>query len=224
MNTNRKLAIITGVLFIVATVMGVLSAGMVGTIIGSAEYLTEMATNANLVYTSVISNFIMAGCVTAISITLYPILKQVNELKAVGYLAARIFEGIILAAAGLIWLVLVPLGQEFIEAGMPQNSHFQTLGDVLVSLNNAGFTLGANIVFGLTAVLLNDILFRYKLVPKFISIWGFIGGALILILGIVKFFDMATTPVEIAFTVPIALNEMVLAVWLIAKGVKAESL
>ena len=119
---------------------------------------------------------------------------------------------------------MVPLSQEFIDAGMPQNSYFQTLGDVLVSLNTAGFTLGAYIVFGFTAILLNDILFRYKLVPKFISIWGFIGGALILILGILKNFGMATTPIEIAFTVPIALNEMVLAVWLIVKGFKTESL
>uniref|UniRef100_A0A2A4Z864 DUF4386 domain-containing protein n=1 Tax=OCS116 cluster bacterium TaxID=2030921 RepID=A0A2A4Z864_9PROT len=224
MIANKKLATITGVFFIVATVMGILSAGMVGPIIGGAEYLTEMATNANLVFISVISNFIMAGCVTAIAVSIYPILKQVNELKAISYLAARIFEGIILATAGLIWLVLVPLSQEFIDAGMPQNSHFTALGDVLVSLNTAGFTLGAYIVFGFTAVLLNDVLFRYKLVPKFISIWGFIGGALILVLGVLIIFDMATTSIEIAFTIPIALNEMVLAVWLIVKGFNTENL
>ena len=224
MTTNRKLATITGVFFIAATLMGVLSAGMVGPIIGGAEYLTKMAPNANLVFISVISNLIMAGCVTAIAVSIYPILKQVNELKAISYLAARIFEGIILATAGLIWIILVPLSQEFINAGMPQNSHFKTLGDVLVSLNTAGFTLGAYIIFGFTAILLNDILFRYKLVPKLISIWGFVGGVLILTLGVLKIFDIATTSIEIAFTIPIALNEMVLAVWLIAKGFKTESL
>lgn len=224
MTSNRKFATITGVLFIVATLMGILSAGMVGPIIGGADYLTEMAPNSNLVFASVISNFIMAGCVTAIAVSIYPILKQVNEVKAVGYLASRIFEGIVLATAGLIWLVLVPLSQEFIDAGMPANSYFQTFGNALVSLNTAGFTLGSHIVFGFTAIVLNDILFRYKLVPKFISVWGFIGGALILVLGVLLIFDMASTPIEIAFTIPIALNEMVLAVWLIVKGFKTENL
>lgn len=224
MTTNRKFATITGTLFIVATLMGIMSAGMVGPIISDTEYLAEMAPNSNLVFLSVISNFIMAGCVTAIAVCIYPILKQVNELKAVSYLAARIFEGIILAVAGLTWIILVPLSQEFIDAGMPQDSHFKTLGDILVSFSTAAFTLGAGIIFGFTAILLNDILYRYKLVPKFISIWGLIGGVLILILGVLKIFNMATTPVEIAFTIPIALNEMAFAVWLIAKGFNTENL
>lgn len=86
------------------------------------------------------------------------------------------------------------------------------------------FTLGASIVFGFTAIILNDTLFRYKLVPAFISLWGFIGGLLILTLGVMKILDIDVSSIEIAFTAPIALNEMALAVWLIVKGFKIESL
>lgn len=222
--SNRKLAIVIGGLFIIATLMGVLTAGMVGPLFGGEDYLKEISYIEGRVLIASIMNFIMAASVVAISVVIYPILKQVNELMAISYLASRIFEGIVLASAGLIWVVLVQLGQEFAEAAMPAHSHFQSLGNVLVSLSTNGFTLGASIVFGFTAIILNDTLYRYKLVPDFIAIWGFVGGLLIMILGVMKVLDIDISSIEIAFTAPIALNEMVLAVWLIVKGFKTESL
>lgn len=129
-----------------------------------------------------------------------------------------LFEGIVLAIGGLIWLALIPLASEFVAAGAPEVSHFQALGDTLVMLSASAFTLGAEIIFGITALLLNVMLWRTKLVPRFISLWGFIGGTLLLALGIMKTLGMSVDAVEIAFTAPIALNEMVLAIWLIIKG------
>lgn len=224
MTSNRKLAIVIGGLFIIATLMGVLMAGMVGPLLSGEDYLTQISHNEGLVLIASIMNFVMAGSVVAISVAIYPILKQVDELMAISYLASRIFEGIILASAGIIWVVLVQLSQEFAEAAMPANSHFQSLGNAMMSLSTNGFTLGASIVFGFTAIILNDTLFRYKLIPAFISLWGFVGGLLILILGVMKILDLDVSSIEVAFTVPIALNEMVLAVWLIAKGFKTENL
>ena len=63
-------------------------------------------------------------------------------------------------------------------------------------------------------------IYRTKLVPAFISIWGFIAGVLLLTLGIMHILKMTTDAVEIAFTARIALNEMVFAFWLIVKGFK----
>lgn len=218
MVSNKKFAIATGVFFIIATAMGVLNAGLIGPLVGSVDYLTELTHNADLVYISVMMNLIMAFSVVAIAVSIYPILKNVSEVIAIGYLAARIFEGILLALSGLIWFVLVPLGDAFIKAHMPDNSHFQALGDLLISLSTVGFTVGASIIFGITALILNYALYRYKLVPILISIWGFIAGALLLTLGSLDILGFDISAIEVAFTAPIALNEMVLAVWLIVKG------
>lgn len=87
-----------------------------------------------------------------------------------------------------------------------------------MALSTSAFTLGAEIVFGVTALLLNVILWRTKLVPGLISLWGLIGGTLLLALGIMKTLGISVDVIEIAFTAPIALNEMVLAIWLIIKG------
>lgn len=220
MTYTRKTAVFTGLFFIIATAMGILNAGMVGPILGSENYLVELSTNSGAVLLGAFFNTIMAVAVVAISIAIYPVLKQADEALAVGYVAFRAIEGAFLALGGMVWLLLVPLGIAFVEAGAPEISHFQTLGGTLVNASVTVFALGAEITFGITALILNFVLFRAKLVPALISIWGFIGGALLLLLGIMHILDVPTETVEIAFTAPIALNEMVLAIWLIAKGFK----
>lgn len=216
--TGKISAKVIGILFILATAMGVLNAGILGPLLNSPNYLTEMSENASMVKLSTFLNFVMAGSVVAIAVILFPILKRTNETLAIAFLAARIIEGTVLAIGGVMWLSLVSLGNEFVQVSSPDASYFQTLADMLVVLSTSIFTLGAEIVFGISAVVLNYVFIRANLVPKLISVWGLIGGMLLLLLGAMKVLGMDVVAVEIAFTVPIALNEMVLAVWLIFKG------
>lgn len=218
MASDKINALWAGMFFILATAMGVLNAGMVGPLIGDASYLTDIADNESTVRLSVLLNTIMAGAVVAIAVALYPVLRRSHDALAAGYLAARTFEGIILAIGGLVWLVLIPVSADFVQAGSPDTAQFQLLGDTLVTLSVSIFTLGAEIVFGVTALILNVIFLRTKLVPWFISLWGLLGGALLLSLGVMKTLGLPVDAIEIAFTAPIALNEIVLALWLIIKG------
>lgn len=217
-NSYKKTAMLIGILFILATAMGILNAGIVGPLIGSPDYLVGMSESSGIVMVSTFLNVIMAGSVVAIAVAIYPILKRTSETLAIGYLVARTIEGTVLAISGIAWLGLVSLGDEFVQAGVPDASHYQTLGDMLVSVSTSAFTLGAEIVFGVSALILYYLFIKAKLVPKLISIWGLVGGALLLTLGVMKTLGVPYGAVEIAFTAPIALNEMVLAVWLIVKG------
>ena len=66
------------------------------------------------------------------------------------------------------------------------------------------------------------VLYRSKLIPRFISAWGFIAAALLLVGSVLIMFDafagISESGLELIFALPIAVNEMVLAVWLIVKG------
>lgn len=224
MTSYKSNALWAGIFFILATVMGVLNAGMVGPLLGGNTFLSDLAGDGAVVRIGALFNTVMAGAVIAIAVALYPVLKRSHETLAIGYLAARTFEGIILAIGGLFWLALIPVGSEFVQLGAADPSHLQNLGETLVTLSVATFTLGAEIVFGVTALILNVVLLRAKLVPRIISIWGFFGGALLLALGAMKMLGMSVDAIEIAFTAPIALNEMVLALWLIIKGFSEKAL
>ena len=85
--------------------------------------------------------------------------------------------------------------------------------------------LGPMIVLSLTALILNYILYQSRLVPRFISVWGLIGAALMLAAGLLGMFGLSPfSTIVILLGLPLALNEMVLAVWLIVKGFNSSAI
>jgi hypothetical protein len=200
---------ITGLLFILATGMGITTAILLGPLLEGPSYLVDMAANSALVRVATLFDFIMAGAVIAIAAALFPVLKRVSETVAVAYLSVRLVEGVVLALAGLSWILL---------AGLGSGGDSEAIGRLLLGGSDLAFTLGAEIAFGVSAVILNIAFYRARLVPVVISVWGAVGGALLLTLGALKILGMPVASIEVAFTAPIALNEMVLAIWLLVRG------
>ena len=218
MNSYRRTAIIVGVLFIIATAAPLLSGSFINV---SEENLAGISVNSFQVTVGALLELIMALAIAGIAITFYPVLRKNNETLAVGYVGIRIIEGVIFIVVAVIGLLsLLALSQEFVEVGAPGGSYFQTMGALLLSAHDWAYVIGGQIVFSVSAIILNYVLFRSRLVPRFISIWGLIGAVLILAGGISGMFDLfaEASVVETVIFLPIAVQEMVLAVWLIAKG------
>jgi len=92
MDSNRKTAIIVGILFITALVSSLLS-GVFSASIDSPDYLTAVSANENQVLIGVLFQLTLVASVVAIPIMMFPILKKHDESLALGYVGARIFEG-----------------------------------------------------------------------------------------------------------------------------------
>jgi len=219
MNSNRKTAVIVGVLFITATVAGVLG-GMLGlTFTGPSnapDYFTNISANVNQLTTAGLFILIMGFAAAGIGIMMYPILKKHNEALALGYAGFRIIEGVLLSVSVVSLLSILTLSQEFV-AGAPDASYFQTLGTLLQKGQYWAYHVGT-ISFGLAAAMFYYLLYQSKLIPRWLSGWGLIGVPLWLAVSLLIMFGSITESLEIFFYLPIAVNEMVLAVWLIVKG------
>lgn len=214
MNTNRKTATIVGILFIIGTVAGILSAVITGPILNSPEYLAEVAANSNQLVFGGLLVLIMGLALAMVPIFMYPIFKKHNESLAVGYVVFRgALETIIYITMVISWLVLVVLSQEFIKAGISNSSLFQLLGTLLLSVGDRVNPV-LQIVFSLGALMFYLLWYQSNLVPRWLSIWGLAGVALYFVAGISALFGV---DIEI-LVAPLALNEMVLAIWLIVKG------
>ena len=72
----------------------------------------------------VLSFFVLAVALAGIALVMYPILRKQNEALALGYVAARIVEGVLFIVAVLAILTLWTLSQKFVEAGAPDASYF----------------------------------------------------------------------------------------------------
>ena len=217
MNTNRKTARIVGVLFILGFA-GIPSAVFTGPILGAPDFLNNISANENRVITGALFGLIMAVACANIAIWLYPVLKKHNEALALGAVGFRIIEAVLFFVSAIGLLSLLKLSQEYVKAGAPNASHFQTLGTLLLTVRDSANNLGF-MAFTLGALMYYYIFYRSKLIPRWLSGWGFIAAALSLSQALtVLFGEEPFSTISVLLNFPILVNEIVLAVWLIVKG------
>ena len=214
MSTHTKAARIVGVLFIIATVAVILSGPFIGSL-DTPDYLVDVTANQGQVLTGMLIQLIWAIAVVAIPVVLFPILKKHSETLALGFFSARIIEGVFSFVFIVCQLSLLTLSQEYVAAGGGDATYYQASGTLLRAARDWAFTMGPGVVFTLSALILNYILYRSKLIPRWLSGWGLVGALLMLASELSGFFGINLP--EVLF-VPIALQEMVFAVWLIVKG------
>ena len=219
MNNYRKTAISVGVLYIIGTVAGILSVAVSGPVRAEA-YLASIAASLNQIIIAALFVLLMGLALALVPIMLYPLLRKYNEVLAIGYV---VFRGALETAPyiGMTvgWLVLIVLSQEYVKAGTPA-VYFQTLGTLLLAGNEAMTTI-LIIVFSLNALMLYTMFYQSKLIPRWISVWGFIAILLHLTTAFLLLFSVVestTSPVLLILNLLILVQEMVMAVWLIVKG------
>ena len=213
MNSARKTAIIVGVLFIIATVATLVSFFFFEFIYDS-DYLTVVFANENQILIGVLFMITAIAAIIGIPIAMFPILKKHNESLALGYVSARIFEGLFFAVNIITLLSILSLSHEFVNAAAPNASYFQTSGNLLIAEFEWNSIL-LDFPFALSALIINYLFYKSKLVPRLLSGWGFIGGALFLLGVLIGMFNLTDPTLLFA---PLGLQEMALAAWLIVKG------
>jgi hypothetical protein len=222
MDSYRKTAIIVGVLFIIATVSAILTIGILGTTLDPSEYLTDVEANETQVVLAVIFWLILAVSVLGIGVMMYPLLKKYHGGLAQGYVALRLVETICIVISSICLMSLLTMSKEF-GAGTMDASYYQPVGSVLLALQDWSFAIGTLIFLGLGGLALYYGLYELQLVPKWLSLWGLIGAACIAFYGLLSLFGLTADSVILnILAAPIAVQEMVFAVYLIVKGFKPQ--
>jgi hypothetical protein len=230
MDSHRKTAIIVGVLFIFAIVMLFMGEAFYKPILDSPDYLDNAYPNKIVVIIGILLEFTGVPAVVLISVFLFPILKKHNETLALGYVGFRELEGGILSVAYISKLSLVNLSQDYLNKGGVDASYFQYIGNSMQSVNYLAGTTGLIylVVFALGSLMLYSVLYKSKLIPRFISAWGFIAAIVLLIgsvlINIDMFSEISGLGLELIFALPIAVAEMMLSLWLIFKGFNSSAI
>lgn len=217
--THRTAARVVGTLFIIATVASTLAVLLLQPVVGASDYLTKASLSKDRVATGALFELINHIAVVGIAVAIYPVLKRFSERLALGYVAARSIEAVLFAIGTMHLLTLVTVSQEFVAAGTPLTSHFQTLGGMLLAGHDWDDAALAFTAFGLGALILNYALYQARLVPRWLSVWGLVGATLILAARMMVIYGLElSSATQIVLDAPIAVQEMAFAVWLLAKG------
>ena len=220
MTSYRRNSIAVEILLIACSVASILSVVPLGSMLDSSDYLAQPAANDDKVVLTALIEFIWAATAAGITIGLYPVIRRYNQSLALGSVAARTIEGMLILVGALSLLALLSVGQESAAAGPAAAASSQVVGNTLLAVRDwvSGFLMLLSFAVG--ALMYYYLLYRSRLVPRWLSVWGLIGAALCLVATVQAGFtqDFGLTSVNTVLNIPIGLQEMVLAVWLIAKG------
>ena len=142
-----------------------------------------------------------------------------NHGLAIGSVGFRTIEGVLHILIAVCWLLLVTLSREAASAGTPGASASDVTGALLIAGPDWLAPL-ALLAFGAGALCYYWAFFQSRLIPRWLSAWGFVAvisvmlSMLLVMFGLFELFS----PPQLVLALPILVQEMVMAVWLITKG------
>jgi magnesium-transporting ATPase (P-type) len=208
------------VLWITATVADVISrAVFLQPILGAPDYLTRISANEGQVLLGAL--FLLIGAVAAagIAIALYPVLRTHNEALALGSVGFRLIEGAFYLGIVVCLLVLVTASRESANAGTSVPSIYEAPAALVMAARDSLGQVSV-LIFGLGALMYYWVFYRSRLVPRWLSAWGLVAIITVMLSILLVMFGLfeSFSPPQLVLALPILVQEMVMAVWLITKG------
>lgn len=215
--STKTIGRVVGGLFLLAFAVYLAGGALVDAGAGTPAVLTDVADNPVQISAGVLLMLVNSAVVAAIGVLVFPVLRPRHELAAYTYLVARVFEAVTLAVGALFLLLLIPLAGEYADAGAADGSMLPSVARVAQEANQYAMQI-AMIGLGFGAVVFCRALFRARLVPRFLAVWGIVGYVALAAgeaLGVLGY------DIGMAHYAPGGLFEVVLGVLLIVKGFPA---
>jgi hypothetical protein len=216
---EQRTARIMGAWFLGTFVFSIPAFFFYGPILDRADYVVGSGADTRIGVGALLEILLaISGIATAVVI--FPIVKRVNESIALGYIASRTVESILILIGVLSLMSVVALRQDLAATGST-NGALVDVGRALVALHEQTRLLGPQFCAGLgNGILLGYLMWRSRLLPRPMVMVGLIGGPLALLAGtgvLLGVWD-TTSGLAVAATAPEAIWEFSLSVWLLVKG------
>lgn len=210
----KKSARVAGALFLVSTGAYMLGSGLLNPVLHRPDFLSNLYTDRTNVMLGWFLEWINAMAVLGIAMLLYPILKRHNEAFALGYFGSRVIESVLLILSAIGPFVLIALSHDYIFMSTAQDPAMEWLGQIVLDLRAVLFQT-AMLVLSLGSLLLCHVLYRARLIPRLLSVIGFIGYTALLANSCLAILGYETGSV---LYIPGAVFEIAFPVWLLVKG------
>jgi hypothetical protein len=215
-SSMRRASIAAGTLFIVATA-SVVAADAVRPALTGTDYLGVVADHPTRLAVAALLYLAAAGTSVGIAVALYPVLRTVDAALALGSVVFRTIEAVFYTAAVVSLVSILPLARQLTAATADERGLRRVLADSLVSQRDNA-TLAALFAFSTGALLYYLPLYRARLVPRWLAGWGIVGVLLMLTACVLALFSAGTVTGHWPLVLPIAVQEIVLAIWLLVRG------
>lgn len=216
-SSTNKIARIAGVLIILGMIVGALS---IVPSVESKDYLTEAYPKKNQVLIGAVFQFLLVPIYIGFSLVLYQVIKKEKENVAIGFVGFRVIAGVFQLLGVILLPVFIYLSQQYLKAIPSSLSYLENFGEIVKLFRDLTNHLGVMVATGLGNLLLYYVFYLGKHIPKWLSVWGVFGNILIILASfLILFKRIEVVSIEYgSITLPIVLQEIVLAIWLLVKG------
>ena len=208
-----------GALFLVGFLVYGVGAALVTSVTGGTDFLSTISANQT---TLAIGAFLMLlNTVVDVGkgVLFFPILENHGKRSALAYLAFIVVQVVMLDVGVLALLLIVPLGQQVSAAGQASAAWAQGLGSLLIQWNNMAYSIG-EATLGVGGLFLCSLLFRTRLIPRFLAVGGLVGYVSLMVGMLAELFGIH---IGLMLSIPGIFFEVGLPVWLFIKGFQPEA-
>ena len=221
MNSHRNAARMFGIFFIIAFLSYGTGSALIASVTDTPDFLSNVyANNTTIVIGAMLIALVHTFVNIGLPVIMLPILKPFNNNSAYGYLSLGIASTTVAVIGAIFLLLLIPLADEYVTTNFAATGYFETTGIVLEMGGAYAYQI-AMAIWGLGGLLFVSVLYRSKLVPRLLSVWGIIGYIVFVSGTILELFGY---PIGVLLALPGGLFELSLSVWLIAKGFNSSAI
>jgi hypothetical protein len=214
---QQKRARIFGVLFALTFVTSIAGLLLYDPVLNDADYILGDGADTRIQLGALCEIFLaIANIGTAV--VLWPIVKRQSETLALSYVASRVVESTIIVVGLISLLSVVTLREDFAGAGADAGS-LTVAGESLVAIHDWTFLLGPGFCVGVNGLLLGYLFYRSGLVPRWMAMFGLVGGPLIFASAIAVLFGAYEQDgVHFLFSIPEIVFEASITIYTIVRG------
>ena len=229
MTPSKNTVRLLGAAFLTVFVASILSDALHNAAAGTgsmSDILASVADHATMMRISnLVGLAVQSTGIIVLAILLYVVLGSQSKVVARVALGWWLAEAITLAVSKIGSSALIPLSQQFIAAGAPEPSHYQTLGEFLYfGIDKTGYDIHG-MFFCLGGVLWYWLFYKSKYIPRALALWGLITVIPILLYGLLTLYDRElgrSIPMMIV-GIPYIVFEALIGPWLMIRGIRVDA-
>ncbi len=218
MDTTRKLALAAGVLYLVTFAASIPTLALKAPLVDHADFILGHGNETGVIWAGFL-DFVCAIAGIGAAVALYPVTRRFSSTSAIGFITTRTLEAAILVVGAISLLSVVTLRNDVVGGN---TASLLTTSQSLVAVHDWSFLFGPGFMPVFNALFLATVMYRFRLVPRFIPMMGFIGAPLLFASSLATMLggheQVSSTAALLAL--PIAAWEFSLGVYLTVKGVK----
>jgi uncharacterized protein DUF4386 len=222
MDTTRKLALAAGVLYLVTFAASIPTLALKTPLVDHADFVLGHGSETGVLWGGFL-DFVCAIAGIGTAVALYPVTRRFSLTSAIGFITTRTLEAAILVVGAISLLSVVTLRNQAVGG---DTSSLLTTSRSLVAMHDWSFLFGPGFMPAFNALFLATVLYRFRLVPRFIPLMGFVGAPLLFASSLATLLGghAQTSSTAMLFALPIAAWEFSLGVYLTVKGVKRSAI